>query len=179
MHRVVCCGLLLVASLGAHAQGPYVGGGVGSSQVESGNFDASDVGIQVFGGYRFGEGALPLESTLSVEGSYVDFGTLKDDAFGQQFRLDLDGIKLYAVVTKPLGARWSILGKLGLLSWDGRAMLGSDSSPNDGSDAAAAIGFEFQTSKRSLRIRGEIEGFDLLDGVWLWSVSAVHQFKRN
>ena len=177
MSRIIVIALLAAVSPDGFAQqGFYIGGGIGSSKVEAGPFDAGDTGFQLFGGYRFSEGALPLDSTFAIEGGYVDFGTPEENVLGENLKFDLDGIKLYAVISKSLGERWSVFGKIGALSWDGKVSHGSGSGTADGSDTAAGLGASFQTPHENLSIRGEIEGFDFLDGVWLYSVSAVYHF---
>jgi len=47
---------------------------------------------------------------------------------------------------------------------------------DDGSDLAAGLGVEWRSSNDALSVRGEVEVFDFLDGVWLYSVSAVYRF---
>jgi OOP family OmpA-OmpF porin len=181
MSRIVLLmGLLLTVSLSAHAeQRLYAGIGIGSSRVKLRPFDSTDTGLQLFAGYRFGEGGLPWNGTWGIEGGYVDFGSPRDGVLGQALKLSLDGVKVYAVANKALGERWSLYGKLGVIAWNEDASVNGSRGSTHGSDAAAGIGFEVQTGKRPLRVRAEIEGFDFHDGVWLVSVSVVYRIGRE
>lgn len=157
----------------------YAGVGLGQSQIEHGPLDESETGYKLFAGYRFSEGAMPLDSTFGVELGLVDFGSVNATAFGEVVNLDVDGLELYATVDRPFGDRWSVIGKIGAISWDRAFRVSDQGGSTDGSDLAAGIGVEWRTGSDALSIRGEIEGYDFLDGVWLYAVSAIYRFGGN
>lgn len=170
--------LIQVAGNGqaAFAQHTFVAGiGIGSSHVQLGRFNEDDSAFQLFGGYRFREEGLPLRGTLGVEFGYSDLGSPKGRPFGETLTMDITALKVFVSAARPFGDRWSILGKLGAVSWKQDVSVAGLTGSNDDIDLAAGIGFEFRADG-PLGIRGEIEGFDFLDGVWLYSVSAVYRF---
>ncbi|MDH3375166.1 MAG: porin family protein, partial [Gammaproteobacteria bacterium] len=83
--------------------------------------------------------------------------------------------EVYATGILPLSERWEIFGKVGALSWDGELTVDGVRSSTDDTDLALGIGISWRTDS-ALAARAEVEGFDLLDGVWLWSVSAIYHF---
>jgi hypothetical protein len=155
MVMAMCLVLLLItgtASAG-NKTGPFVGGSLGyaSTDVSGGqyNFDDSDVGFKIFGGYNFG--IIPLLD-LAVEGSYVNFG----EASSSGIEVDVSGLDIFGLAALNLGP-FGVFGKVGQIWWK------SDSNINalddSGLDMAYGVGVRFQMG--SFGIRGEYEYFTL------------------
>ena len=133
--------------------GPFVGGSLGyaTTDVSEGqyNFDDSDIGFKIFGGYNFG--IIPLLD-LAVEGSYVDFG----QASSSLQEVDSTGWDLFGLAALNLGPI-GVFGKVGQIWWN------RDSNINvlddSGNDMAYGVGARFQIG--SFGIRAEYEYFDL------------------
>jgi OOP family OmpA-OmpF porin len=145
-------------------KGPYVGGSIGQSAyveedvIGSEDFEGTDVGWKIFGGYRFSR-------YLGVDLGYYDLGTPEDTVGGIDAEIELTGWNLSAVGVLPLG-RFELFGRLGLFAWDGeaKATTGSFSgaSSDSGTDGSAGIGGTWAVTKK-VRIRGELEGFAIED----------------
>jgi OOP family OmpA-OmpF porin len=163
---------VLTMSFGALlAGGPaYVGGSIGNSSVEvedSGvSFDASDTAFKVYGGYRFFK-------FFGVEGSYVDFGSPEDSGF----TIEPDGWDAFAVGVLPIGERFEVFGKLGLLWWDADISGSGFSDSDSGSDTAWGVGGAFKIGDH-FAVRLEYEVFDIEDteDVNLFSVGGEWRF---
>ena len=157
--------------------GFYIGGGLGSSTValantdptDSFDFDESDSGYKVFGGFNFG--VIPLID-LAVEASYVDFGNPSGTLLGGgAIDFEVTGINAFGLAGLSFGP-FGVFAKYGVIDWDTKASIGNDS----GTDAAYGIGARFQIS--SLAIRVEYEEFDLsgLDDLYMASASLAYTF---
>ena len=113
--------LLLYASGGAmaaeqEARGFYAGGLVGATSFEDDglfngyNFDDSDVGYAVFGGYKFFR-YLAVEARLSYLGSY----SVNDPYTGQKDDFDASAISAHVIGIIPFGkSGWELFGQLGI-----------------------------------------------------------------
>ena len=147
-------GFTLAQSAAAKDSGFYVGGSIGSGNVniDDINFDESDFAWKLYGG-------LTLGSWLGVEGGYVDFNS------------DTGGIDAFAMVGLPLGPV-RIFGKLGGIYWD--SDLPGNVGSDDGFDAALGVGLEF--SLFSVAVRAEVEYFDALDDIYLATIGATWTF---
>ena len=108
---------VVTMSVGAAlAGGPfYAGAAIGNSSVKvddpAGNFDGSDMGYKVYGGYRF-------MKFFGVEGSYVSFGEPDDEVGGTDVSIEATGWDAFAVGVFPIGKRFEVFGKLGFIFWD-------------------------------------------------------------
>jgi OOP family OmpA-OmpF porin len=183
-------GLLVGITLGAVAlgamaneeyvtrKGGYIGGSIGQSAyveedvIGSEDFEGTDVGWKIFGGYRFSR-------YLGVDLGYYDLGTPDDTIAGIDTEIELTGWNLSAVGTLPLG-RFEFFGRLGLFSWDAdaKATMGSlsGSASDSGTDGSAGIGGSWAVTKK-VRIRGELEGFAIEDaGASLLSFGVDYRF---
>lgn len=97
---------VLLAPLAATAQGWYVGGGFGDSEVDSWGND-SDTSYKIIGGYRFGE-------NFAVEAGYHDFGEFREGAArGEATALSLGGVGML-----PLHPQWALFAKAGVARTD-------------------------------------------------------------
>ena len=168
---------VLTMSIGASlAGGPaYVGGSIGNTSVEvedSGlSFDDSDTGYKVFGGYRF-------MKYFGVEGGYMSFGEPSDEVSGIDVSIEATGWDAFAVGILPLGERFEVFGKLGLIFWDSDVdVSGAGSDSDSGSDTAYGVGGAFLIGEH-FAIRAEYEIFDIEDteDVNMFSVGAEWRF---
>jgi opacity protein-like surface antigen len=132
----------------AQDSGFYVGAGIGDFGIDVGGFDASDTGYKVFGGYRFID-------YLALEAEYLDGGTVEDAGL----EIDVSGFNVSAVGILPLGERFDVFAKLGMLFWDADTNgLGSDS----GEDFSWGIGGGFHfTDQFGMQL--EYQGFEIED----------------
>ncbi|MDH3408049.1 MAG: outer membrane beta-barrel protein [Gammaproteobacteria bacterium] len=168
--------LLAFLPMAAQAEaGMFAGVGGGFSQVEVDTFDETEFGYKLFAGYRLRDELLPFGATLALEAGYIDLGTTEGSLLNQTVEFAIDGFEVYATGILPLSERWEIFGKVGALSWDGELTVDGVRSSTDDTDLALGIGISWRTDS-ALAARAEVEGFDLLDGVWLWSVSAIYHF---
>jgi len=145
----------------AKDSGWYIGGSIGSAtlEVDSVDFDENDFAWKAFGGYQFG-------SLLAIEGGYVDFGTPSDGPL----KIDPYGLDAFAVLGLPLGPV-RVFGKLGGVYWD---VDTSNGGSDDSTDLAAGVGLEIELA--SFGVRGEVEYFDALDGIYMVSIGATYTF---
>lgn len=128
--------------------GFYVGAGIGDFSVEVDGFDGSDTGYKVFGGYQF-------MRFFAVELEYIDGGTVEDGGL----EIDVSGFNLSAMGILPVGERFSLFAKLGMIAWDADAPgIGSDS----GEDLSWGIGGGYAfTDQFGMRL--EYQGFEIED----------------
>ena len=128
--------------------GFYVGAGVGEFGLEIDGFDDSDTAFKVFGGYQF-------IKYLGVELEYIDGGTAED--FG--LKVDVSGFNLSLMGILPVGERFDLFAKLGMIAWDADAPgIGSDS----GEDLSWGIGAGYAFTD-NLGARLEYQGFEIED----------------
>ena len=109
-----------MASL-AHADGWYVGAGIGQSTFKDWNnqpqiagFASStntDTSYNLFAGYAF-------NPYISAEGSYVDLGKFTADAGGMHDEFKASGLTAAAVGTLPIDDTFGLFAKAGLFRWD-------------------------------------------------------------
>jgi hypothetical protein len=179
-HLIIALLASMLGSTAAAQQGFYLGIGLGQSAAKvngTPGFDATDVGYALEGGYRFRDGLLPWSLALSVEAGLVDLGKPDETILGQNVSFTLDGAVVYALVTRPIGERWALMGKLGVIDYDSKVKLDDTliTSKSD-TDTAAGIGAELRL-KEQLRMRFQLEGFSVLDdGTSLLSFSLVYHF---
>lgn len=162
------CGLIAVGQ--ASAQGFYIGGSVGRSNIDddiagpglitSGTVDGNDTGFKLYGGYQFNQ-------HFGVELAYVDLGTANySGTFGGSpvtgGKVDIWGLGLFAVGIWPVSPGFSLFGKLGLFSWEAKwsDVTGGTpfSSTDNGSDLAGGLGMSYSFT-RNLSARVEWERF--------------------
>ena len=110
----------------ADDSGFYVGAGLGNFAADSQSiangrdFDGSDFGFKVFGGYKF----MPY---LAVEGEYIDGGEPDDnyDSGTDQLSISIgmSGFVGSAVGILPIGENFDVFAKLGFIYWDADGSL--------------------------------------------------------
>ena len=122
----------------AKERGAYIGAGfAGTTFDDDGDFsgldfDDSDSGLAVFGGYKF-------LKHFAVEARYNDFGTFTLEGFG----IDVSSLSVHAVGIIPLGDNgWELFGQLGL----GTVDFDLDGESEDESVGSAGLGVRFSWS---------------------------------
>lgn len=193
----------LFAAVPAHAADPgfYLGAGIGQMKTQvddvwgSGyDFDETDVGFKIFGGYRF-------LSWLAVEGAYVDGGSPEvkadyGDGMWESLSIEVQSLVAAAVFSLPIGDRFELFLKPGIAYWDSTTKYRNDDPFwNDDSDdngsaffIGAGGGFDF-TDNFGARLEyewfevapewdsDEEEFVDELDGTaGFWSLSVLYRF---
>lgn len=146
--------------------------------------DSGDTGFGIFAGYRFNR-------NFAIEVSYLDLGAVtaelmnstrvegaRLDAEGEA-RLDAKGLMASALISIPLGQRFSIFGRLGVLAWDadlsanasGSIRLGNrrisfdglnESRSRSGTDGAYGGGVRFAFNE-NMAVRAEFTRFEVID----------------
>jgi OmpA-OmpF porin, OOP family len=181
----VLAALALTASMAARADvqpGFYMGAGVGSTKIDDDgfddiDFDDSDTGFKVFGGYSFNQ-------NFAIEASYFDFGEASGsfDDFGDSVNFDVgvSGFGVFAVGMLPLGDTFSLFGKLGYASYDIDAHVdivgvGSGSSSDSQSDMMYGAGGALSFGQ--FAVRAEFESINVDGGdANMISVSGLYRF---
>lgn len=163
-------GLLAAAPASAVDNGFYLGGSVGGASVEitedNLKFDESDFAWKIYGGYQ-------LAQFLALEAAYRDFG--KPDGTVQGFPVEVDpsGFDVSVLAGLPLGPVY-VFGKVGALFWDADVNFDGDTGSDDGTDVGVGIGASIDLAR--VRLRGEIEYFDVEDGVYMYTVGGAWLF---
>ena len=151
--------VFLMVPATALAKDFYAGASVGRStaEVDAINFDESDGGFKVFGGYRF-------HRDFSVEVAYADFKEIGSAEQPGWSSVEVYGIGLGILGIIPLNERFDVYGKVGILFWDadlntnvgGPIVTVSD----DGSDLSYAFGLAYRLSER-FALRVEYEAYNV------------------
>jgi len=171
---VLACSGMLLAALPAVAaeRGFFAGAGIGQMTTDvddvwgsNYNFDESDTGFKIFGGYKFFE-------WLGVEGAYIDGGepSVKKSYPGESESLEIgvNTLVASAIFALPIGEKFELFIKPGWAYWDSQTTYrynstsGSFRLSDDDSGAAFFIGaggsFNFT---ENLGMRVEYEWFDV------------------
>lgn len=169
---VLCAALPLSA---AHANGLYLGGGVGEASIEDspGNpggvpFDESDVAWKAYLGYRFD--LLPIVS-LSAEGGYRDLG--KPNTAGAEY--NVKGFDYGALAGLGLGPV-ELFARLGGMEYDLDKTIVGVTRSFDGSAPVYGAGVRFNLLGAGVRAEYEQIDIDELDKVEMISVSVFYQW---
>ena len=170
--HVCVAGLLLLFGGQALAvnNGFYLGGAVGGASTEASEgdikFDENDFAWKIYGGYQF-------LSFFAVEGAYRNFGEPSTTIFGSDVQVEPTGFDVAAVAGLPLGPLYAF-GKVSALFWDADVIIDGEKFSDDGTDLGVGIGLSFDVFK--IRLRGEIEYFDVDDGVLMYTVGGAWLF---
>lgn len=172
---------LLIGAAQAAEPGLYVGGSVGQTNVDTDasdfdyqgspdfKIDDDDIGWKAYLGYNF----FPW---LGVEGGYVDFGSVSQEANGVKADVDLSGWDTFLVGSVPIGAV-DIFAKVGGINL--RTELDTngfgDSSNND-IKLAYGVGVAYNIGHWAMRL--EAEGFDNndVDDFYFISAGVTYRF---
>jgi OOP family OmpA-OmpF porin len=137
------------------APGFYLGGGVGYDRLNGEDFtgngndvDAKRVTYKGLAGFR-------LNSIVSLEGQYLDFGTAEDGGN----RVKASGFTGGVVVDAPVFKYVHPYGKAGALHWDADGTFGNVRKKDKGTDFTYGVGLRFAVTD-SLNLRTEYERFD-------------------
>jgi OmpA-OmpF porin, OOP family len=177
--------LALTASMAARADiqpGFYMGAGVGATKIDDEGFDEidfddSDTGFKVFGGYSFNQ-------NFAIEATYFDLGEGSGgfDDLGDivNFDVGVSGFGVSAVGVLPLGDTFSLFGKVGYASYDIDAHVdivgvGSGSSKESESDLMYGAGGALSFGQFEARAEFEAINVDGGDANML-SVSGLFRF---
>jgi len=156
-----------------------LGGGYGDMELKQAPIDISggDFGYKIFAGYRFPRAFLPWGINAALEVAWVDLGEVTQAEPDTELALTLDGFTGYVVGYVPITRRFEFVGKAGIIGWDGElAANGTTQDKDDGADLALGIGIGYLTGG-PLGFQAELEGYDVLDGALLATVSMTYQFK--
>ena len=170
--------LALALSQGALAgadTGLYLGGSVGSAQLEFDSFgtyiDDSDTGYKFIAGYNFG--LVPMVD-LAVEASYLDLGSQTGYFLGDPTVFTNTAQQLHLVGGLDLGPV-GLFAKAGVTEWKTRFSNGFDSGKTTGSDPSYGIGAKFQVD--SIQLRAEYERLKLDEAdMDFYSIGATFTF---
>ena len=184
--------LAAAPAFAADDTGFYVGAGVGNFALNSDgiyegrDFDGSDTGFKVSGGYQ-------LLNWLAFEVEYIDGGEAEDIFRSPSFpddRLNLSasvsGFPVSAVGILPIGDQFNVFGKLGFIYWeaDGSGKIRNQdgtvakaSFDEDGTDFAWGVGGTWNFTE-AFGARIEYQGFEIsnFDSVDFASASIIWRF---
>jgi hypothetical protein len=170
---VALCALLAFSSV--QAAGPYLGGGITAAMLQDddstpggGDFDESDTGYKVFGGYRFDW--LPIVS-LSAELGYRDLGT----PAGSSAEYEIDGFDYSALAGLGLGPV-EVFGRLGGMRYDLVKNSGGALGKFDGTAPVYGVGLRFALFGLGVRAEYEMIDIDEMDRVDMVSLSLLYEF---
>lgn len=177
----------LTAAMAAQADvqpGFYAGASLGTTKIDDDgfddidfDFDDSDVGFKVFGGYS-------ISQNFAVEVSYFDLGEASghfDDGFDSvDFDVGVSGFNVSAVGVLPVSDMFSLFGKIGYASYDIDAHVdvagfGSGSDSQSESDLTYGIGGALSFGQFAVRLEYEAINVDNGDANML-SVGGVFRF---
>lgn len=171
---IVLMGMLLVTT--AADAGVFLGGSLGETTVKEDvggvGFEGDDTAVKFFGGFR-------ILRFFAVEGGYIDFGTVSDVLPGNSFQTDLTGWNAVAVGTIPLGSRFEIFGKAGLIYWEADTTVVMTSTTTDSdNDFDATYGFGMSVDLTGfLLLRFEWESFEIANTEAVDLLSAGVEFR--
>ena len=160
---LVAASVFAVSPAIAQDSGFYVGAGIGDFGVKVDGFDGSDTGFKVFGGYRF-------IKYLAAEVEYLDGGTVEDGGL----EIDVSGFNLSGVGILPVGEKFNLFAKLGMIFWDvGSNGFGDDS----GEDFSWGVGAGYSFTEQ-FGMQLEYQGFEIEDAdtVDMISLGATWKF---
>jgi OOP family OmpA-OmpF porin len=137
-----------LAALSAHAEGPYVGGSLGSSRYNGPEYgggvtDRSGTGGKIYGGYG-------LTPNIALEAGWVDLGKAQTAAGTVRGQ----GLFVDAVGKVPLTQGFSALGRVG--AYHGKSKIAGSSQT--GTQPKVGLGVQYDFSKQ-LGVRGEWERY--------------------
>ncbi len=159
----------------------YVGGGIGGADDK--DFDDTEAGGKIFGGYRAGK-------YVAIEGALVYLGTQGSGTLGigNGGEFSKDGFSAQALGILPIGQRAEFFGKAGAFFWSvgvdetctisgGQQVCVDGGSLDDGVDAVYGVGFQYRFSDRwGGRVEWERYNDVGEDDVDLGSISVMYRF---
>ena len=155
--------------------GFYLGGSLGgaTSKVKGTDFnqsdftfDENDFAWKVFGGFHFLQ-------FFAVEAAYRDLGSPSTTLSVGNTKLDQTAFDVSGLVGLPLGPLF-IFGKLGAVFWDADVSVDGVKTSEDGTDFSAGLGASLDITR--IRLRGEVEYFDIGEHALMYTVGAAWLF---
>jgi hypothetical protein len=155
--------------------GFYLGGSLGgaTSKVNGTDFDRSDFSFdendfawKIFGGFHFLQ-------FFAVEAAYRDLGSPSTTLSVGNTKIDQDAFDVSGLVGLPLGPLF-VFGKLGVVYWDADVSVDGIKTSDDGTDFSAGIGASLDITR--IRLRGEVEYFDIGEHALMYTVGAAWLF---
>ncbi len=133
-------GLSLLLTAPAALAGPYVGAGLNVISYNDSVYEDT-AGLELAGGYSFNK-------YIAIEAAYMDWGEADDDTY-PIWTLSGNSLKAAVKGIFPVNDMFSLIGKIGVHSWDLEVKDSSDrlQGDNDGSDSFFALGAEFNINK--------------------------------
>lgn len=175
IRKILVAAALALSATQASAQGGYIGGSIGQSDIDdeittgliNGNqsVDGKDTAWKIFGGYMFNrhfglEVAYVDLGELSYSGTFTE-GSLTFPVTGG--KVEVWGFNISAIGALPVTEQFSVFGKLGLFFWEAEANDTTGGRPffatDDGADLSFGVGLSFNFT-RNLGVRAEWEMFD-------------------
>jgi hypothetical protein len=130
-------------------------------------FDETDFAWKVYGGYHFLQ-------FFAVEAAYRDFGSPSTTVPPTgSAKIDQTAADVSGLVGLPLGPLF-LFGKLGVVFWDADYSVDGNKSSDSGPDFSTGIGASLDITR--IRLRGEIEYFDIGDHTLMYTVGAAWLF---
>lgn len=137
--------------------GFYLGGGAGLNSLNGEDYtgssndrvEAEKVSYKGFAGFR-------LNSMISLEAAYIDFGTAEDGGN----RVDAHGVVAGGVFEAAMSPHFHPYLKAGALFWDSDSQFSGVSSADDGTDFTYGAGLRFLLGPK-VDIRTEYERFEM------------------
>jgi len=148
---------LLVASNASIASpGVYFGVGLGNSKLNETGID-DETGKKLFAGYQ-------INRFVGIEAGYNDFGSFKSSSIGTSS--EFDGFEASVLASYPIGARFSVFGKLGYWAWDYEVenASGNAISSKSGHDLVHGVGLDFKLNRR-FKVRGSWDEYRADNGI--------------
>lgn len=140
-------------AMAADDGGFYVGAGVGSFSLDVGDFDDSDTGFKVLGGYGFNK-------YFGLELEYIDGGTIEDSGV----EVDVSGFVASLMGSYPVTEQFDVFAKVGMLFWDVDFDFFGDSGSESGEDFAWGVGAGYDFTD-NFGARLEYQAFNLEDDI--------------
>jgi len=161
---------------GAETQG-YLGASIGNARVEAqidlDKLDADATGYKIYGGYR-------VMTHFGLEAAWVDLGQQRDVSTGANLSTEITGWTVEGVGIAPLGKRFELFGKAGLMLADTKIFSDGGMTPRttDTSTVDLTLGIGAAYAIGHVGFRVELEFFDIesTDSVFLVSAGVEYRF---
>jgi OmpA-OmpF porin, OOP family len=174
---LIALALAVPAGVAAQESGPYAGGALGQTRFTewcdpgTTTCDDRDSGWKLFGGYRFNR-------YFALEGTYIDWGEVSaSTASGANVAADQRSFGVAAVGRLQLGPRFSVFGKLGLVSTEQetrRINPNPTTVQRDETELHYGVGASYSLAQ-NWAIRGEWENTEKLK-VQMLSIGVEYRF---
>lgn len=155
--------------------GFYLGGSLGGATTKlkgsdfnqsDFEFDENDFAWKIYGGYHFLQ-------FFAVEAAYRDLGSPSTNLPVGSTKVDQTAFDVSGLVGLPLGPLF-VFGKLGAVFWDADVSVDDIKASDDGTDVSAGLGASLDITR--IRLRGEVEYFDIGDHTLMYTVGAAWLF---